>query len=154
PPLRQNAEKRWPHGVLSGGTVIDMLEYLSLTAHASDYVFVMWLQRHYIQPFGRIERLDGLLVTHDQDLEILHHAYERYIASQSPRTRLQRLYVPGLEPRFLPPPSAIKLEDEGPPYNAWRASEMYFKNGNEVKRKGVCEGLWVDERKWDRMLWS
>lgn len=67
PSLRNNAETRWPRGVLSGGTVIDMLEYLSVTAEPSDYAFVMWLHRHYIQPFGRIERLDGLLVMHDED---------------------------------------------------------------------------------------
>lgn len=86
--------------------------------------------------------------------ETLHLSYERYIASQSPRTRLQRLFVPGLEPTYTPSPNAIKLEDEGPPYTPWRASDMYFKNGIEVKRKGVCEGTWVDERKWDRVLWS
>lgn len=67
---------------------------------------------------------------------------------------MQTLYIPGLEPTYLPTSTAIKLEDENPPYTPWRGSEMYYKNGIEVKRKGVCEGPWVDERGWDRTLWS
>jgi hypothetical protein len=62
PNLRRNGEKKWPHGVASGGTVTDMLEYLSLTKVTSDYGIVLWLNAHYIEPFGRIERLDGLVV--------------------------------------------------------------------------------------------
>jgi hypothetical protein len=38
-------------------------------------------------------------------------------------------------------------------YKAWRASNMYFKNGIEVKRKGNFEGDWIDENKWDRTIW-
>lgn len=62
PILGRNGEKKWRHGVASGGTVTDMLEYLSLTKVTSDYGIVIWLQAHYIEPFGRIERLDGLVV--------------------------------------------------------------------------------------------
>lgn len=70
PSVRQNAEKRWPHGVLSGGTVIDMLEYLSQTGTGRNYVYVRWLLKEYILPFGRIDRLDGLVVKHEDDLYV------------------------------------------------------------------------------------
>jgi len=60
--LRRNGEAKWPHGVASGGTVTDMLEYLSLTKVTNDYGIVLWLQAHYVESFGRIERLDGLVV--------------------------------------------------------------------------------------------
>jgi hypothetical protein len=66
--LRRSEVTRWPYGVLSGGIVIDMLECLSTTSRTSDYAIVLWLQAHYIEPFGRIERLDGLVVEEDEDL--------------------------------------------------------------------------------------
>jgi hypothetical protein len=59
---------RWPRGVLAGGIVIDMLEHLSGTSTTSDYSMVLWLQAHYIEPFGRIERLDGMVVTEEDDM--------------------------------------------------------------------------------------
>jgi hypothetical protein len=58
----------WPHGVASGGTVIDMLECLSTTTRTSDYELVFWLEAHYIEPFDTIERLDGLVVTEEKDM--------------------------------------------------------------------------------------
>jgi hypothetical protein len=39
-------------------------------------------------------------------------------------------------------------------YRKWRASDMYYKNGLEVQRKGKFECSWTDEMKWDRMIWS
>ena len=68
PMLRQNGTLRWPHGVISGGVVIDMLECFSATNQMSDYELVQWLQAHYIEPFGRIERLDGLVITDKKDM--------------------------------------------------------------------------------------
>lgn len=47
--------------------MIDLLECLSHTTQKTDYAFVLWLQSHYIEPFGRIERLDGLVVTQEED---------------------------------------------------------------------------------------
>lgn len=61
-------EPRWPLGVLSGGTVIDMLEYLSQTTRTSDYALTLWLEKHYIKPFGRIDRMDGLIITNELHL--------------------------------------------------------------------------------------
>jgi hypothetical protein len=66
--LRANKVKNWSRGVLSGGIVIDMLERLSTTTRTSDYAIVLWLQAHFIEPFGRVERLDGLVVTKEEDL--------------------------------------------------------------------------------------
>jgi hypothetical protein len=64
--LRQRGETKWPHGVIAGGTLIDMLEYLNVTIRTSDHALVLWLHAHYIEPFGRIERLDGLVVNDDK----------------------------------------------------------------------------------------
>lgn len=61
-------EPRWPLGVISGGTVIDMLEHLSQTTQHSDYALTVWLEKHYVKPFGRIDRLDGLIVGNELHL--------------------------------------------------------------------------------------
>jgi hypothetical protein len=45
-----------------------MLEYLSRTALSADYELVLWLQTHYIEPFGRVDRLDGIVVTEEQHM--------------------------------------------------------------------------------------
>lgn len=55
---------------------------------------------------------------------------------------------------YIPPPNYIELEDEGPPFWPWYASQMYAKDGIETQRKGVRVGNWVDERKWERVLWK
>jgi hypothetical protein len=174
--LRQNNEARWPHGVLSGGTVIDMLEYLSITPNTSDYALVLWLETHYIEPCGRIERLDGIVVTNEVDWcvmclvmsfnlaltvlmrsAILAHCYERYIELQGENTRAQKLWVAGLEPTHHVP-SAASISIPGVPrnteYKKWKASDMYYKNGLEVERKARFESSWVDTNRWDRTIWS
>lgn len=86
--------------------------------------------------------------------EYLHLSYEHYIASLTPGTRLQYLFVPGLEPIHIPAPTQIKLKDEGPPFWPWYASQMHAKDGVEIERKGVRVGHWVDGRKWERVLWK
>jgi hypothetical protein len=174
---RQNAV--WPHGVASGGTIIDMLECLSTTTRTSDYELVLWLQTHYIEPFGRIERLDGLIVTEPKDMcvsssfhlpdttrpyadptissEILYIAYEHYIEVQGLRTRAQGLWVPGLEPTYRTYTNSVESIPALPrhtEYKKWGASDMYYKNGIEVKRKGKFRCNWTDERNWDRTIWS
>jgi hypothetical protein len=68
PPQKLMEEPRWPLGVLSGGTVIDMLEHLSQTTRTPDYALTLWLEQHYIKPFGRIDRMDGLIVTNELHL--------------------------------------------------------------------------------------
>jgi hypothetical protein len=68
PMPRQSGVPKWSHGVLSGGVVIDMLECLSMTTRTTDYELILWLQAHYIEPFGRIERLDGLVVTEEKHM--------------------------------------------------------------------------------------
>ena len=68
PMVRESGETKWPSGVLSGGRIIDMMESLSSTGKVNDYALVLWLQEHYVVPFGRIERLDGLVVTDKEDL--------------------------------------------------------------------------------------
>jgi hypothetical protein len=79
PMLRNNDVQKWPNGVISGGIIIDMLELFSRTGEDYDYKLVLWLQMHYISPFGRIERLDGLVVTKDED---------RYVVSSAPECQL------------------------------------------------------------------
>jgi hypothetical protein len=89
--------------------------------------------------------------------EPLHLAYDRYIEIQGERARKQKLCVPGLEPIHLPHGhncEKIPLVPDNIEYKVWRASNMYFKHGFEVKRKGKFEGYWTDEKKWDRMIWS
>jgi hypothetical protein len=38
-------------------------------------------------------------------------------------------------------------------YKKWLVSEMYARNGVEVKKRGVYVGRWIDEKKWERKLW-
>jgi hypothetical protein len=175
--LRQNDEKRLPNGVLSGSMIIDMLEYISSTANLTGHSLVIWLQEHYISPLARIERLDGLIVTYAEDLyactspsnsrnkccphnyysEYLHIAYERYIDLQGELARKEPLFVPGLEPVVFTPQYSMGFIPD-PPRNTgmhkWRASDMYYKNGFEVKRKSQDEGYWKDTNNWDRWLWN
>lgn len=68
PPKRQNQEKKWPNGVLWGRRVVDILECLSTTGHTYDYEVVLWLVTHYVEPFGRIGGLDGLVVIKKEHL--------------------------------------------------------------------------------------
>lgn len=44
-----------------------MCETLSFRRTEYDYSIVMWLIANYIEPFGRIDRQDGLVVTKDDD---------------------------------------------------------------------------------------
>ncbi|EAT91297.2 hypothetical protein SNOG_01648 [Parastagonospora nodorum SN15] len=158
PILRRNGETKWPHGVASGGTVTDMLEHLSLTKITSDYAIVIWLQAHYIEPFGRIERLDGLVVNDEPNRVNLEHAYERYVSVLGGFTRDQKLWVPGLEPtnplrrhggKVTIPETPLNIE-----YKDWRASEIFSKNGHEVMRKSKFESSWTDANRWSRTIWS
>jgi hypothetical protein len=48
--------------------IIGMLECLSRTTLSTDYELVLWLQAHYIEPFGRVEMLDGIVVTEDKHM--------------------------------------------------------------------------------------
>lgn len=38
-------------------------------------------------------------------------------------------------------------------YKKWRGSEMYAKNGIEMKKVGEYVGTWIDEKNWERKLW-
>jgi hypothetical protein len=87
----------------------------------------------------------------------LYLAYERYIEVQGERTRAQRLWVPGLDPTYRAYTDGYESISEllrNTEYKKWRASDMDYKNGIEVKRKGKLEGAWTDETKWDREIWS
>ncbi|KAH7073910.1 hypothetical protein BKA63DRAFT_604208 [Paraphoma chrysanthemicola] len=151
-----SSDERWPDGVLSGGMVIDLLECLSRTTQTPDYALVLWLKAHYVEPFGRIERLDGLVVTETQDLMFIHRAHERFIDVQGYRSKQHKLWVPGLEPVHEVNtqgqlPQSVPRNTE---YKAWRAGDMYFKNGLEVARKGKLEGTFLDKSRWERRIWS
>jgi hypothetical protein len=89
--------------------------------------------------------------------EPLHLAYDRYIEIQGERAIAQKLFVPGLEPLHIQRGhryEAIPPLPDNTEYKVWRASNMYFKNGIEVKRKGKFEGDWTDQKKWDRTIWK
>ncbi|KAL5121488.1 hypothetical protein ACEQ8H_000560 [Pleosporales sp. CAS-2024a] len=150
-----NNGQQWPHGVVAGGMIIDMLECLSRTIDPKDYALAIWLQKHYIEPFGRIERLDGLVVT-ERDRSILGYTYERFIDLQGERARAQKLWVPGLEPHLaLPSPCYVQVPamPANTEYKQWSANDMYFKNGIEVKRKAILERRCKDANHWDRTIW-
>ena len=68
PPRRQNSETKWPNGVLSAGRIIDILESLSTMRSTYDYEIVLWLLANYVEPFGKLGGLDGLVVTKQEDL--------------------------------------------------------------------------------------
>jgi hypothetical protein len=70
----------WPAGVVSGGIILDMLECLSQTGDADDYKLVVWLLWQYNEPFGIIERLDGLVVTKEEDRYVIFHALAYYLS--------------------------------------------------------------------------
>ncbi|KAH7412120.1 hypothetical protein DE146DRAFT_771989 [Phaeosphaeria sp. MPI-PUGE-AT-0046c] len=144
PDQQQVQKPRWPLGVLSGGVIIDMLEHLSQTARVDDYALVLWLQKHYIEPFGRIDRLDGLIVANDTHLLTLHVAYERYIEMTSEVTRAQSFSFENL-------PTTVPKKTE---FKKWWGSEMYAKNGVAVEKKRVFVGVWTDAKKWERKLWT
>jgi hypothetical protein len=68
PAQRQNAETKWRHGVLNAGRVIDMLEMLSRTRYEYDQEVVQWLTEHYVKPYGKFDRVDGLVVRSKEHL--------------------------------------------------------------------------------------
>ncbi|CAO2648606.1 Nn.00g078730.m01.CDS01 [Neocucurbitaria sp. VM-36] len=157
PVTRQNGSTVWSHGVLSGGVLIDILEHISATSSKKDWSIALWLQEHYIAPFGRVERLDGLVVTHTEDIAMIKLAYERYVEFVGPGVMVQRLWVPGLEPTYVPARSGSEVKIPALPRHfgqmVWRASDMYYKNGVEVTRQGLGMGDWKDELGWDRKIW-
>jgi hypothetical protein len=68
PAQRQNAETKWRHGVLNAGRVIDMLETLSRTKYEYDQEVVQWLTEQYVKPYGKFDRVDGLVVRSKEHL--------------------------------------------------------------------------------------
>ncbi|KAF2826276.1 hypothetical protein CC86DRAFT_292942, partial [Ophiobolus disseminans] len=153
---RQNEQKKWPNGVLWGRRIIDIIECLSTTGEIYDYEVALWLRTHYVEPFGRIDGLDGLVVTEKEHLDPLLLAYERFINIEGKLALAQRLWVPGLEPIQQTPHQCFKFP-ELPGLSErkkWRAGEAFVKNGLTVQQRGTCEGGWRDERNWKRMIWS
>lgn len=134
-----------------------MLECLSATADLDDWAIALWLQDHYITPFARVERLDGLIVSSPTYLAMINHAHERYIELVGERARVQRLWVPGLEPTYAfggkIPRHAFPEVPSNYQQKNWVGSEMYYKNGVEVPRKGVLVEHRNDEMNWERKIW-
>jgi hypothetical protein len=151
------SETHWPHGVLSGGTLIDILESLSTTANVADSAYTQWLHTHYIEPFGLVDRLDGLVVQHADDSGILIGAYERYIEflGSGSLARKQKLWVPGLEPVHGSINTMALPQRPGRFYQQpWRSIEASYKDGKKVEKKGIRLGPWKDEAKWERVIWT
>lgn len=156
PITRRNRESRWSHGIISGGMVIDILECLTTTAQPEDWSLALWLQRHYVEPFARIERLDGLVVESSSHVEMIQLAHNRFVDLMGDEVRVQRLWVPGLEPTYTVNTTATIIPDLPRRFERkfWRASEMYYKHGFELRRKGRCLGMWRDQSRWQRTLWT
>lgn len=70
PALRQSNATDWPHGVLSGGALIRILEDLSRSSRNDHRQACIWLVS-FATRFGRIHNLDGLIVTNAQDMHML-----------------------------------------------------------------------------------
>ncbi|OAL55620.1 hypothetical protein IQ07DRAFT_595298 [Pyrenochaeta sp. DS3sAY3a] len=176
PPVRQNTTTHYPHGVLSGGMLLDLLTQLTqLTCHPApyDYHLFAWLQKHYLDPFGTVDRLDGIVVKTYIHNVLIRRAHTRFVALLGENAVGQRLWVPGLEPRYTDLPgrlqgrkkstteAAVALELDMPVdmegewkgkvwMGRWEAAEMY---ANGEGKKGVCEGHFEDERGCQRVIW-
>lgn len=138
--------------------MIDILECLTKTLNTKDWSIALWLQEHYIAPFGRVDRLDGLVVTHADDVPMIKLAYGRFVELEGLRSIVQKLWVPGLEPAYLVTvenEDAVKIPALPKRYvhAVWRGSNMYYRNDREVAKKGVNMGYWKDEAGWGRMIW-
>ncbi len=159
PKKRPNHHKSWCFGVLSGGILIDMMETLSDTKCPEDWALVCWMMDHYIFPFGRVERLDGLVGQSAEDIHLLIYSrlrYDEIIGGEM--IRRQSLWVPGLEPRqnYLQPTKSFQLPTLPRGYQPvpWYAEEMFSKHGVQRKRKGLLISDWTDGWGWQRKLWT
>lgn len=164
PPLRSYESDHFPHGVLNGSRVIDMLEHFSNIPYLSAERSAHWLKTHYLDPFQRIERLDGLVVRSAMDASRLWKIYDQYIQAINLATALnETLWMPGFEPihSYVWPGatntwitieggmSDMKIEPE-----RWTASDMYRKNGEKTKRAGTFVSEGRDARGWMRQIWT
>lgn len=173
PPIRQNTTTHYPHGVLSGGMLLDLLTQLTCHPSPYDYRLFAWLQKHYLAPFGTVDRLDGLVVKTYMHNVLIRRAHICFLALLGADAAGQRLWVPGLEPRYTDwagtkqaqqksaTEAAVALELDMPVdmegewkgevwMGRWEASEMYARGEG---KKGICEEHFKDERGWERVVW-
>jgi hypothetical protein len=158
PYTRHTKVTHYPYGVVTGGALIDMAEHLSRTLSTPDWALSLWLQTHYIDPFIRINRLDGIIVPSEAHMIMLCWAHQNYcVVDPMPEDWLppQILWVPGLEPMDVLGKSEIELEEpvweRRRGQEVFEASDMY---GRKREREGKCLGVFTDALGWLRELWE
>ncbi|KAF2269023.1 hypothetical protein CC78DRAFT_606940 [Lojkania enalia] len=156
PAQRQSAKKGWPYGVVQGGTVMDMTEYLRTqpTITGTDQALSLWIQGTYLLPFRRIERLDGLIVRNESEMETLVFAYQRYckvwfLPDGAPP---QPLFVPGLEPLKEPTGdwTVVPRIPEVVLSSKFDTAGMYLRG---TERVGTLVKTITDDKMWVRNIW-
>ncbi|KAF2710961.1 hypothetical protein K504DRAFT_453984 [Pleomassaria siparia CBS 279.74] len=154
----QGGADLWQHGIVQGGIILDMIEYLRTESSAieSDQTLSHWLETLYIRPFATVNRLDGLVVRSALDMSILIHAHSRYTSifpmPEDSHLPPRRLWVPGWEPTYVLPPrpreQVLKPVVDKAPRGVFVRLEM----GGQ--RQGKCWGKVKDAWGWMREIWS
>ncbi|KAF2243346.1 hypothetical protein BU26DRAFT_116379 [Trematosphaeria pertusa] len=74
------------YGVVSRRILIDIADGLSGTDCPNDWAMSLWIQEHYIQTFGHINRLDGIIVKSAEGKVMIEEAYPVYHSYLDSRT--------------------------------------------------------------------
>ncbi|KAF2121281.1 hypothetical protein BDV96DRAFT_207551 [Lophiotrema nucula] len=147
----------WPHGVIHGGTLLDMTDTLrnNPSGTGTDQAFSLWLEGTYLIPFQTVQRLHGLIVRDEEDMETLVQAYKRYtrfleLPAAAPPAQL---FIPGLEP--LEAPKGDQTEIPRIPevvYTDGAKGAGQYKSG--LYGGGKLVAFLRDGRKWEREIWE
>jgi len=159
--MRRNKNPSHRHGVITGSALIDMACNLSRSIFPLNWALSLWIQHHYIDPFNRINRLDGIIVASNEDMNMLLWAHQKYcLLSPYGAGWLPPLppvlWVPGLEP-LSRRECEIGLEVDQVEWETeavqviFEGAEMYGRKG---ERGGVHMGGFVDGLGWERELWE
>ncbi|KAJ4289641.1 hypothetical protein N0V90_010970 [Kalmusia sp. IMI 367209] len=139
-----------------------MTTTLSRSARQYDWVLSRSLRENYIDPFVRIDRMDGIVVPDEYHLGRIKEVFARHLELYSPEPivdsrRLPEglppplLWVPGLEPVYDPEelptlsiPKRIRMD-------IFDGGDMYARAG---PRRGILIGRYKDLNGWPRTLWK
>lgn len=140
----------WPHGVISGDVLIDMIRFFAQIPQSLCWTSVVWMMTIYIIPFVRIERTDAIIVEREEDATILRKIYNVMGTMLSSRNQL--LWVPGLEPTYRT--QRLQVFKAIPVPNDLRSRLRLIKMGPPQYRGGICHGKFTDMLGVERMLWQ
>jgi hypothetical protein len=150
-------------GVLADGALNDMLEDLSYSTNPKHERMCLWLQEHYVTPFGRFHTGDGLVIRSSDDLNMIATTHYMWIKVKGRKVETDVFFVPELEPRVLEAGYQQIGMDRLPPlprmhtHENWYAGPMQYKEGRVDlrERKGtMVEGHWTDGMGWEREIWT